>query len=143
LIGALEVTLRAKDAEPVLRILLVERDPIDRSVLVQLMRASRNAPEVVTAASFYAAMDILQREAIDTVFCSVAGEETDAFRALVRIAKPRPAVALIAEAEGALRNQVAEAGAARILCKEHLLSSFVQRMVEAARACPDRLPAYA
>jgi CheY-like chemotaxis protein len=126
-----------------LRILLVERDPIDRSVLVQLMRASRKTPEVVTAASFSAAMGILERGSIDTVFCSVAGEDTEAFRALVRIAKPRPVVALIAEAQCVLRNHVAEAGAVRILGKEHLISSFVQRMVEAARAGPDRLPAYA
>jgi CheY-like chemotaxis protein len=54
------VTLRAKDTEPMLRILLVEREPIDRSVLVQLMRASCKTPEVVTTASFSAAMDILE-----------------------------------------------------------------------------------
>ena len=137
------MTFRAEGTGPVLRVLLVERDPIDRAVLVQLMRAGRDVPEVVTAATFSAAIDTLQRQSIHTVFCSVAGEDTEAFRALVRIAKPRPVVALIAEAQSVLRNHVAEAGAVRILCKEHLLSSFVQRMVEAARACPDRLPAYA
>jgi DNA-binding NarL/FixJ family response regulator len=140
--GVITDIVRA-DAESVLRVLLVEHDPIDRAVFVQLMRASHDAPEVVTAAGFSAAVDTLRLESIDTVFCSVAGQDMELFRALVRIARPRPVVALLAEGESAIQNHVAEAGAVRILWKEHLLSSFVQRMVEATRACPDRLPAYA
>jgi CheY-like chemotaxis protein len=126
------------DAEPVLRILLVERDPIDAAVLAQLMRAGASAPDVVTAPSFSAAMDALQRESIDTIFCSVAARDMEMFRSLVRTAKSRPVVALVGEAESEIQSQ---AGAVRALCKERLLSSFAHRMVRAALACPDRVPA--
>ena len=126
-----------------LRILLVERDPIDAAVLAQLMRAGHDAPEVVTAESFSAALDVLQRKPIDTIFCSVAGGDMAVLQALVRKAKPRPVVALIAEAESALQDQATEVGAVRVLRKEHLLASFVHRVVRAAQRCPDRLPAHA
>jgi CheY-like chemotaxis protein len=131
------------DAKSKLRILLVERDPIDAAVLVQLMRAGHHALEVVTAESFSAALDLLQREPIDTIFCSVAGGEMAVFQALVRTAKPRPVVALIAEAESALRDHATEVGAVRVLLKEHLLASFVHRVLRAAEGYPDKLPAYA
>jgi CheY-like chemotaxis protein len=131
------------DAEPGLRILLVERDPIDAAVLVQPMRASQGVADVVTAASLSAAVDVLRREAIDTIFCSVAAQDMDVLRALIRTAKPRPVVALVGEAESEIRNQAIQAGAVRALCKERLLSSFAERVVRAARDCPDRIPAYA
>lgn len=131
------------DSKSKLRILLVERDPIDAAVLVQLMRAGRDAPEVVTAESFSAALDVLQREPIDTLFCSVTGGEVAVFQALVRAAKPRPVVALIAEAESAIQDHATEVGAVRVLRKEHLLASFVHRVVQAAQGCPDRVPACA
>ena len=135
-------TVRA-DATSKLRILLVEPDPIDAAVLVQLMRFSYNAPHVVTAASFSAAADILQREPIDTIFCSVAERKIEGLRALIRAAKSRPVVALIAKAESAVQNRATEAGALHVLCKENLLASFVHRMVGAAEMYPDSTPAYA
>ena len=131
------------DSKSRLRILLVERDPIDAAVLVQLMRAGHDGSAVATATSFSAALDVLQREPIDTVFCSVTGGEMAVFQALVRAAKPRPVVALIAEAESALQDHATEVGAVRVLRKEHLLASFVHRVVRAAQGCPDRAPAYA
>ena len=131
------------DSKSKLRILLVERDPIDAAVLVQLMRAGHDVPAVLTAEGFSAALDVLQREPIDTLFCSVTGGEMAAFQALVRAAKPRPVVALIAEADSALHDQATGVGAVRVLRKEHLLASFVHRVVRAAQGCPDRVPAYA
>jgi hypothetical protein len=65
------------------------------------------------------------------------------FQALVRAAKPRPVVALIAEAESAIQDHATEVGAVRVLRKEHLLASFVHRVVQAAQRCPDRVPACA
>jgi CheY-like chemotaxis protein len=124
------------DAEPGLRILLVERDPIDAAVLVQLMRVSQGAPDVITAPSCSAAEEVLQRETIDTIFCSVAAQDIELFRALIRVAKPRPVVALVGEAESEIRNQATEAGAVRALSKERLLSSFAQRMVRSTRGLP-------
>ena len=126
-----------------LRILLVERDPIDAAVLVQLMRAGHDVPAVVTAPSFSAALDVLAREPIDTIFCTVAGGEMAVFQALVRTAKPRPVVALIAEAESALQDHATQVGAARVLLKEQLLASFVHRVLRATQGYPDRAPAYA
>jgi CheY-like chemotaxis protein len=131
------------DAEPALRILLVERDPIDVAVLVQLVRASQGAPDVVKAESLSAALEVLQREAIDAILCSVATQDMEVFRGLIRRAKPRPVVALVAEAESEIRNQAIQAGAVRALGKERLLSSFAQRIVRAAEAGTDRMPTYA
>ena len=131
------------DAEPGLRILLVERDPIDAAVLVQLMRASQDASDVFTAASFSAAADVLRREAIDAIFCTLATQDMELFRALIRTAKGRPVVALVAQAESEIRDQAMQAGAVRAVCKERLLASFAQRVVRAVEACPDRMPAYA
>jgi DNA-binding NarL/FixJ family response regulator len=131
------------DPEPALRILLVERDPIDAAVLVQVMRASRGTPNVATAASFAAAVEVLAREAIDTIFCSVAPQKLEVFRALVRTARPRPVVALVTEGESETRKQAIQAGAVCAVCKERLLSSFAQRLVRGTRACADRMPANA
>jgi DNA-binding NarL/FixJ family response regulator len=131
------------DAEPTLRILLVERDPIATAVLVQVMRASQGASDVLTAASFSAAADVLRREAIDAIFCSVTTQDMEVFRGLIRTAKGRPVVALVGAAESEIRDQAMQAGAACAVCKERLLSSFAQRMVRAAWAHPGRIPAYA
>jgi CheY-like chemotaxis protein len=129
------------DPEPALRILLVERDPIDAAVLVQVMRASRGTPNVATAASFAAAVEVLTREAIDTIFCSVARQNFEAFRALVRTARPRPVLALVTDAESEIRKRAVQAGAVRAVNKERLLSSFAQRLIQGRRACADRMPA--
>ena len=131
------------DAVPGLRILLVERDPIDAAALVQLMRASEGASDVLTAASFSAAADVLRREAIDAIFCSVATQDMKLFRGLIRTAKGRPVVGLVGEAGSEIRNQAIQAGAVRAVCKERLLASFAQQMVRAALAGPKRIPAYA
>ena len=131
------------DAVPGLRILLVERDPIDAAALVQLMRASQGAPDVVKAASFSAVADVLRREAIDAIFCSVAAQDMKDFQTLIRTAKPRLVVALGSEAEIEVRKQATVAGAVRALCKERLLAAFVQRIVRATQAGPVRMPAYA
>ncbi len=114
------------DAEPVLRVLLVERDPVDTAVLAQVMRASQAASAIVTAASFSAAEDVLRREAIDAIFCSVAMQDIEVFRSLIRTAKPRPVVALVAEAGTEIRNLAIQAGAVCAVCKERLLASFAQ-----------------
>ncbi len=131
------------DAVPGLQILLVERDPIDAAALVQLMRASQGAPDVVKAASFSAVADVLRREAIDAIFCSVAAQDMKDFQTLIRTAKPRLVVALVSEAEIEVRKQATVAGAVRALCKERLLAAFVQRIVRATQAGPVRMPAYA
>jgi CheY-like chemotaxis protein len=124
------------DPVPGLRILLVEPDPIDAAVLVQVIRASQGTPDIATAANFSAAVEVLAREAFDTIFCSVAPEDVELFRSLVRTAKPRPVVALVTAAEGEIRKRAIQAGAIYTVCKAGLLSSFARRLVQAHGRAP-------
>jgi hypothetical protein len=118
----------------VLRILLIENDPVDATWLTELIEEKCSTSEVVHCASLPDALAVLAQEPIDTVFISVRpdGEvpSVGECRELVRRAGRRPVVALVNAAEMTCASEIGTTGVKFIYCKHPILRTAQIRKQE-------------
>jgi DNA-binding NarL/FixJ family response regulator len=109
----------------VLRILLIEYDPVDATWLTELIKEKCSTNEVVHSVSLPDAIATLAQQPIDTVFVSVGPDapapSIQECRELVHQAGCRPVIALINAAEMALASEVRAAGVKFVYCKHPIL----------------------
>jgi len=124
---------QAADAR-VLRILLIEDDPVDAAWLTEMINEKCPTSEVVHGASLPDALSALAQRSIDTVFVAVhpdgEGGSIEGTREIVRRAGRRSVVALVNAAEMAHAAEIRASGVKFVYRKHPIMRTAQIRKQE-------------